>query len=434
MSEKRARAAAIFFMASVISVYTFVNFQKAILVSIFDQMGGDFGVKAAGTMSFTATFMLVYSAMQLVTGQLVDRFGGCRVLVFGSLFMTVGAVMFPLSPWLWMVYLARVLTGIGAATIYLCAVKEIDRLFPGSFTKVLGITMLVGYLGTGLAELLKWAVEPLGGWRIAVGCFDAALVVATAVLILMSLGQEKPPVKRGGRLFSLEPYKKAFKNRNLRIMLGASPFMYAPFLMLLNTIVKKMLRDVGHFSDFAAGIVFWALVILIALFQLVPGALEDLMHRRRKTLLMIQISNAWCGVVLTGMGIFFFGGGSRSLGAVLMIVGLCMMAASAGSTPLTTSVFREISDPAAIGVALSLSNFLVYLLTTIAGLAAGFLMDVVGGDAIRKTGDVTVYPARSYLAVMIMLLVMVSFAIWNGSHVPETNGKNIYRDPERGEG
>ena len=428
MSAKHSRAAAIFFMASVISVYTFVNFQKAILVSIFDQMGGDFGVKAAGTMSFTATFMLVYSAMQLVTGQLVDRYGGGRILVVGSLFMTVGAVMFPLSQWLWMVYLARVLTGIGAATIYLCAVKEIDRLFPGSFTKVLGITMLVGYLGTGLAELLKWAVEPLGGWRIAVGCFDAALVAATAVLILMSLGQEKPPVKRGGRLFSLDPYKQAFKNRNLRIMLGASPFMYAPFLMLLNTIVKKMLRDVGHFSDFAAGIVYWGLVILIALFQLVPGALENMVHRRRKALFMIQISNAWIGVVLTGAGVVCFGGGSRSTGTVLMIVGLCMMAASAGSTPLTTSVFREISDPSAIGVALSLSNFLVYLLTTIAGLAAGFLMDLVGGDAIRKVGDVTVYPPRSYLAVMVMLLAMVSFAVWNGSRVPETNGRNIYKE------
>ena len=196
--------------------------------------------------------------------------------------------------------------------------------------------------------------------------------------------------------------------------------------MLLNTIVKKMLRDVGHFSDFAAGIVFWTLVIMIALFQLVPGALEDLLHRRRKTLFMIQLSNAWCGVVLTGLGVFSFGGGSQSLGAVLMILGLCMMAASGGSTPLTASIFREISDPKAIGVALSMSNFLVYLLTTIAGLAAGFLMDVVGGDAIRKVGDVTVYPTRSYLAVLVMLLLMESFGIWNGSRVPETNGKNIY--------
>ena len=427
MSNKYSRAVILAFMASLITVYFFVNFQKAVLIPVFNELQADFGVNAGAVTGVTTAFMLVYAAMQFATGLIVDRYGGIRVLTAGSVFMAVGSAMLPLSQWLWMVYLARVLTGIGAGTIYLCSVKEIDRLFPGSFTKVLGITMLVGYLGTGLAELLKWAVEPLGGWRIAVGCFDAALVAATVVMILMSLGQEKPPVKRGGRLFSLEPYKQAFRNRNLRTMLGASPFMYAPFLMLLNTIVKKMLRDVGHFSDFAAGIVFWALVILIALFQLVPGALEDLMHRRRKVLLMIQISNAWWGVVLTGMGIFFFGGGARSAGAVLMIAGLCMMAASAGSTPLTTSVFREISDPSAIGVALSLSNFLVYLLTTIAGLAAGFLMDVVGGDAIRKTGDVTIYPARSYLAVMIMLLAMESFAIWNGSRVPETNGRNIYK-------
>jgi len=426
MSSKHSRAAAILFMASVISVYFFVNFQKAVLVPIFNEMQGDFGVSAGAVTGITTTFLLVYAAMQIATGLLVDRYGGGRVLIFGSLLMVTGAVLFPLSRWLWMVYLARVLTGIGAGSIYLCAIKEIDRLFPGSFTKVLGITMLVGYLGTGMAELLKWVVVPLGSWRIAVGCFDAALVAATTALVVLSFRQEKPPVKQGGPLFSFEPYKQAFRNRNLMRMLCASPFMYAPFLMLLNTIVRKMLRDVGHFTNLAAGIVFWALVILIALFQLVPGALENLMHRRRKTLLMVQISNAWCGAVLTGMGIFFFGGGSRSAGAVLMIAGLCMMAASAGSTPLTTSVFREISDPAAIGVALSLSNFLVYLLTTIAGLAAGFLMDVVGGDAIRKVGDVTVYPTRSYLAVLIMLLLMETFAIWNGSRVPETNGKNIY--------
>ena len=84
------------------------------------------------------------------------------------------------------------------------------------------------------------------------------------------------------------------------------------------------------------------------------------------------------GVVVAGTG------GSGAAVKVPMVVGLCILAAAAGSTPLTTSVFREISDPRAIGVALSMSNFLVYLLTTIAGLGAGFLMDVVGGDAIRR--------------------------------------------------
>ena len=428
MSNKYSRAVILAFMASLITVYFFVNFQKAVLIPVFNELQADFGVNAGAVTGVTTAFMLVYAAMQFATGLIVDRYGGIRVLTAGSVFMAVGSAMLPLSQWLWMVYLARVLTGIGAGTIYLSTIKEIDHLFPGSFTKVLGITMLVGYIGTGFTGLpVIWAIKFFGSWRIALGIFDAVLVIATLLLLVFSFGVEKTPINRAGRLFSSKPYVAAFRNRNLMRMLCASPFMYAPFLMLLNTIVKKMLRDVGHFSDFAAGIVFWTLVIMIALFQLVPGALEDLLHRRRKILFMIQLSNSWCGVVLTGIGVFSFGGGSRSLGAVLMIFGLCMMAASGGGTPLTASIFREISDPKAIGVALSMSNFLVYLLTTIAGLGAGFLMDVVGGDAIRKVGDVTVYPTRSYLAVLAMLLLMETFGIWNGSRVPETNGRNIYR-------
>ena len=433
MSAKHSRAAAIFFMASVISVYFFVNFQKAVLVPIFNEMQGDFGVSAGAVTGITTTFLLVYSAMQIATGLLVDRYGGGRVLIFGSLLMVTGSVLFPLSRWLWMVYLARVLTGIGAGTIYLCSVKEIDRLFPGSFTKVLGITMLVGYCGTAFAgPPLIWAVKHFGNWRLAVACFDAPLVLATAVLVALSIRQEKPPVNREGRLFSLEPYKQAFRNRNLRLMLGASPFMYASFIMLQNTIVKKMIEDVGHFSAHSAGVVFTVMVILSAVFQMVPGALEDLLHRRRKVLLMIQISNAWCGVALIGTGVFIAGRcGATPTVKTLMTAGLFMLAAAAGSTPLTTSIFREVSDPQKIGTSLSLSNCFVYLLSSLAGQAAGFLMDKVGGTAVEIATvagkEVKHYPARSYFAVMIMLLLMVSFAIWNGSRVPETNGKNIYR-------
>ena len=432
MSKKHSRVAAILFMASVISVYFFVNFQKAVLVPIFNELQIDFGVSADAVTGITTTFFLVYAAMQIATGLLVDRYGGGRVLMVGSLLMVSGSVLFPLSRWLWMVYLARVLTGIGAGSIYLCAVKEIDRLFPGSFTKVLGITMLVGYCGTGFADQpLIWAVRRLGGWRLAVGCFDALLVAATAVLAVFLIGQEKPPVDRSVRLFSLEPYRKAFCNRNLRLMLGASPFMYASFIMLQNTIVKKMMEDVGHFSVHSA--VFSVMVVLSAAFQMVPGALEDLMHRRRKVLLLIQISNAWLGVALTGVGVAVAaGGGSEAAVKVPMIAGLCMLAASAGSTPLTTSIFREVSDPKTIGVSLSLSNCFVYLLSSLSGQAAGFLMEKVGGSAIATAVNaagkaVKHYPARSYLAVLIMLLLMVTFALWSGSRVPETNGKNIYR-------
>ncbi len=422
MSKKHSRAVILAFMASLITVYFFVNFQKAVLIPIFNELQADFGVNAGAVTGVTTAFMLVYAAMQFATGLIVDRYGGIRVLLAGSVFLAIGSAMLPLSRWLWMVYLARIFTGIGAGTIYLSIIKEIDHLFPGSFTKVLGITMLVGYVGTGFTGLpVIWAIKFFGSWRIALGIFDAVLVAATLLLLAFSFGVEKTPINRNAQLFSSKPYVAAFRNRNLMYLLGASPFMYATFLMLLNTIVKKMMEDVGHCTPQRAGFVFSVMVAISAGIQLLPGMLENLVHRRRKMLFIIQLSTGWAGIALAAVGILC--GGKW----IPMAIGMWMLAAAGGFTPLTTSIYREVSDPKGIGVALSLSNGLVYLLIFASGQLAGFMLDIFGGDAIRRVGDIIIYPPRAYLAVLIMLLAMVSFALWSGSHVPETNGKNIYR-------
>ena len=426
MTEKRSRAVMLAFMASLITVYFFVNFQKAVLIPVFNELQTDFGVGAGAVTGVTTLFMLVYAAMQFATGLLVDRYGGIRVLMFGSVFMATGALLLPLSRWLWMVYLARVLTGIGAGTIYLSTIKEIDHLFPGSFTKVLGITMLVGYIGTGFTGLpVIWAIRFFGSWRIALGIFDGVLAAATILLLAFSFGVERTPINRNAKLFSPEPYVAAFRNRNLMHLLFSTPFMYATFLMLLNTIVKKMMEDAGHCTPERAGFVFSVMVAISAGIQLLPGLLENVVHRRRKGLFIAQLSTGWSGIALAAVGILC--GGQW----LLMAFGMWMLAAAGGFTPLTTSIYREVSDPKGIGVALSLSNGLVYLLIFASGQLAGFMLDIVGGGAIEKVvragKEITVYPPRSYLAVLGLLLLMVTFAIWNGSRVPETNGKNIYK-------
>ena len=304
MSKKHSRAVILAFMASLITVYFFVNFQKAVLIPVFNELQADFGIKAGAVTGVTTAFMLVYAAMQFATGLLVDRYGGIRVLLAGSVFMALGSAMLPLSRWLWMVYLARILTGIGAGTIYLSIIKEIDHLFPGSFTKVLGITMLVGYVGTGFTGLpVIWAIGFFGSWRIALGVFDAVLVTATVLLLAFSFGVEKTPINRGTRLFSSRPYVAAFRNRNLLHLLCASPFMYATFLMLLNTIVKKMMEDAGHCTPQRAGFVFSVMVVISAGIQLLPGMVENLVQRRRKGLFIAQLSTGWCGIALTAVGI-----------------------------------------------------------------------------------------------------------------------------------
>lgn len=422
MKKERVYHLQLWFMASVISVYFFVNFQKAVLIPVFNQLQTDFGITAGAVTGVTTAFMLVYSAMQLVTGLLADRYSGIRVLMAGGGCFAVGTLLFPFSVSLWMLYLARVLTGIGAGTIYLSTVKEIDRLYPGSFTRVLGITMLVGYIGTGFAgPPVIWAVHRFG-WRLTLGVCGAVIAAATATMLWTARGLAKPPVDRSRKLFSLQPYVEAFRNRDLRFMLGASPLMYAAFIMMLNTIVKKMLEDVGRFSAQSAGMVFTGMVFLSAGFQLLPGLLEGPLHRRRKKLFIAQLLMGWGGIALAAVGILAGGNGP------MLVIGMWMLAAAGGCTPLTTGIFREVSNPAAIGVALSLSNFIVYILTTTLGQASGFMLEFFGRGRLERTASAVIYPAEAYLAVLLMLLGLVTIAFLNGVRVPETNGRNIYKE------
>ena len=142
---------------------------------------------------------------------------------------------------------------------------------------------------------------------------------------------------------------------------------------------------------------------------------------------MGQLTIGWSGVAFALAGVLIPGWGRW-----LIAVGLWLLAVAGGCTPLTTSLFREISNPAGIGVALSLSNFCVYMIAGSGASFAGWLLEFFGRggivgiqDALGKETAV-IYPARSYVALLIMLLAIVSIAIVRGLRVPETNGRNIY--------
>ena len=409
------------FMASLIAVYFFVNFEKALLISVFNELQTEFGIAAGAVAGVSSVFTLAYAAMQPVTGVLVDRYGGVRVLRTGVLFFAAGSLLFPLSRSPETLYLARALTGIGAGTAYLGIVKEIDRLFPGAFTKILGVTMLTGYVGTGFAGLpVVWAVRRFG-WRSVAGGIGVFIAAAALVMLRLSRGIEKPPVKSAGRWFSLQPYLRALRNRELRRMLGASPPMYAAFFVMLNALAVKMLEDVGGFSSRSAGAVFSVMVGLSAAVPLVPGLLENLLGGRRKKLFLIQLATAWSGLALTAAGVLFGGN------AALLVSGLWMLAAAGGGTPLTVGIFRGIGGPGDLGVVLCLSNCTVHLLTSFFAQASGMLLDFFGRGGAVRSETAVIYPPGAYLAVLTLLLAAVSLALWNGCRVSETGDRGLGR-------
>ena len=109
--------------------YLFANFQRiAIPGAIFDLLGQELNVSAPYITTFGAIFMYVYAVTQLINGVLVDRFGGFRIMFTGGIILVLGALIFPLSSNIIVMYLSRGLVGIGSSMFYLSLIKELRNI------------------------------------------------------------------------------------------------------------------------------------------------------------------------------------------------------------------------------------------------------------------------------------------------------------------
>ncbi len=104
-----------------------------------------FGITAAQLATFTVVQLLVYAAMQIPVGVLLDRFGSRRLLISGLLLMTVGQFWFAFAGTFAAGLGARILIGGGDAMVFVSVIRIVALWFRVRQTPLL--TQLTGQLG-----------------------------------------------------------------------------------------------------------------------------------------------------------------------------------------------------------------------------------------------------------------------------------------------
>ncbi|RTL71460.1 MAG: MFS transporter [Hyphomicrobiales bacterium] len=141
---------------------------------------------AADLGFLTSVYFLVFAAVQLPLGVLLDRVGPALVQSILMLFASTGALVFALADGFLGLMIGRVLLGIGVATALMAGVKAIALWFPPSRSaSAAGWLVMLGALGaltaTAPADLLVQAI----GWR---GLFVvlAGLSALASLLVLFA--------------------------------------------------------------------------------------------------------------------------------------------------------------------------------------------------------------------------------------------------------
>ncbi len=151
----------------------------------------DFQVSASTIGLLASIQFFVYTGLQIPMGILADRFGPNFFLIIGALLTGIGTIIYSLGTHEFVLFFARILTGIGDATIWVNMVLILSQWFSAKeFTRLIGVTAMTGSLGFLLATVPFAAWIDLLGWRAAF--FSTGFLLCLCSILLYFVLVKKP--------------------------------------------------------------------------------------------------------------------------------------------------------------------------------------------------------------------------------------------------
>jgi sugar phosphate permease len=170
-----------------LSVYMLAVFHRTSLGVAGLLAAERFQISGTQLATFTVLQLLVYAALQVPVGVLLDRYGSKLLILTGLALMTGGQLLFAVVGTFELGVLARILVGAGDAMIFVSVIRVVALWFGERQSPL--ITQLTGQLGQvgAIAASFPLAAALRGvGWTPTfIGAALVGVVLAMVVLLLM---------------------------------------------------------------------------------------------------------------------------------------------------------------------------------------------------------------------------------------------------------
>ena len=404
-----------------LGLYVFSYFQRsAVPGQIFTQLSAE-GFNAEQIATISASFILVYSLSQLIIGMLADKFSGVRVVLLGGLLLGLGSLFMPMCHSLAGINICRIVMGLGGSTMYLCLVKETDRLFGRkNFSVFLGIIYCVGYFGGIFGTLpFVWLCQKFE-WRNVLLVIGALTMIVYFVFVaVIALRKESfAPVSEMPLTF--KPLLAIAKNPYSWLMLFCSSVNFGMYYIIQSFCGKKFLEDCGNFTSEQASAVIMFLTLTCMITISLVGIVIKIIGNRRKPMMRTAAGINLFSSVLMVAALYF-----TQLPSWLFVPGYLLYACASGFAMAYTMTGQEVNSRDLMTTATGFNNMGNYLFVAVGAWGIGKLLDLYTGSAEIVNGA-TVYPREAYQMVFLILLgfSIVSFSIM--FLAPETRGHYLH--------
>ena len=384
--------------------YFYATFQRvAIPGAIFDILEQELNVTAPYITAFGAIFMYVYAFTQLINGVLVDKYGGFRIMFTGGVILTLGALLFPITNNLIIMYLSRGLIGIGSSMFYLSLIKELREVVSEkNFGIAISIMLFIGYTGGIFANAPFVFAMSFASWREILAVLSLISLVTIVIFYILLTQIKLPKYNKQVKIRSL-PFKLVLHKRHNRNLFSFACCNFAIFYTIQTVIGKKFLEDFCLMSVSKASIILSIMAIIAAFFNIINAYACKLTHNHRVRFLKHASKITFGSLLLICLAIIF------DIKTDFIACIFYILAANASLSAILVPILHISNRKMVSSTAVSIMNFCFFMMVGILGTATGFLLNIF--EPIKRN-NVTVFTNNSYLLVFGLFLLVSIFEMY----------------------
>ena len=408
------RSALVLFLPLLL-IYCISYFQRTgIPGTIFTQLQTDAGLDAVQISLISSSYIWVYALSQIFIGLLVDKYGGVRVVLVGGVVLIVGSVIFPCANTPPMMYLGRVLTGLGSGTIFLSILKVLDLWFDRKhYPTALGILYFSAYFGGILGTTpFAWCCKHFA-WRNVLLAIAVVTFLAYFGVAFFAARHSLPPPAKAP--LSLKPLLKLIRNRNTWKVSFASNMVFANYFVLQTVFGMKFLQDFCGLSAAMASLATLAMTVSSTVCASSLGLVCRLFdNRRRPPLIVTNSLNLFVILFLMAAIALHFPAWCFAVGYVLCAFSSCFNGNG-------VMMIQELNSRDMAALASAFTNMVAYLLVTMLTIPLGICLEAFPHYIGPSGGEV--YAPSAYMMVFGIMASLVAISLLVACLLPETHGK-----------
>jgi sugar phosphate permease len=391
-------------------MYILVYFYRVSLAVVAGDISRELKLTPQQLGSLSGILFYVYAVAQLPLGPMIDRLGSRLVISASGVLTAIGGILFSQADSLATAMTARVLIGIGTASVLMATFTVFSHWYSKQeFGRVSGLMVAVGNLGNLSATApLALAVAAVG-WRSSFLAIGIVQILVT--LLVFGMVRDRPSIPAAPaaadsgaeKTGMLAAWKDIFGSRDFWL-LGVIAFAwYGNYLALQGLWGGPYLMEVLHLSRAETG----QTLMFTSLGFIAGSTMTDSIARRvfrsyKKTLLAGQLVLA---LLMTG-----FLGWVDFLPQPLLMALFFAIGLAVSSGVMIYPIIRTMFPVQIVGTALTSLNFFVLMGAATTQQAMGIIIGAAG----RTNGGT---PAAGFhtafllpVAGLVLALVLFSFA------------------------